>query len=165
MIVETEGAAAAESTALSALKPQQTDAEKLTGCEKAKNSTDMPAEADMSQRPETGTDAMTDGTGLETDMSDPAEIEALKGGMAEAAGKGQGLRTGIIDAGLTVTERMQTGTGRATDPPVKKQRGRRQAYLMHQAALSQLILAKRCALFAAQHYNVAIVLKVAVVNN
>ena len=123
MIVETEGAAAAESTALSALKPQRTDAEKLTGCEKAKNSTGMPAEEDTIQPPETG----TDGTDLETDVSDPVEIEALKEGMAEVAGKGQGPRTGIIDAGLTVTERMQTGTGPATDPPVKKQRGRRQA--------------------------------------
>ena len=156
MTVGTEGAAAAESIALSELRPQQTGAEKPTGCEKARNSTDMPAEADMSQLPETGTDMVTDGTDLETDMSDPAETEALRNGMAETAGKGQGPRIGIIGAGLITTERMQTGTDPATDPSAKKLRGKRQAQLMHQAALSKLILARRCALFAAQHYSIAI---------
>ena len=151
MTVETEGAAAAESTALSALKPRQTGAEKLTGCEKAKNSTGMPAEADMSQPPETGIGAATDGTDLETDMSDHAGTEALREGMAETAGKGQGPRTGTTGAGLTATERMQTGTGPATDPLAKKQRGRRQAQLMPRAVLSKLILVKRCVWFAAIH--------------
>lgn len=150
MTVGTEGAAAAESTALSVLKPRQTGAEKLTGCEKAKNSTGMPAEADMSQPPETGTDAVTDGTDLKTDMSDLAETEALKESMAETAGKGQGPRTGPTGAGLTMTERMQTGTHPATDPSAKKQRGRKQAQLMPPTALSKLSLPKRCALFAAQ---------------
>ena len=106
MTVGIDGVAAAGSTAQSALKPQQTGAEKLTGCEKAKNSTGMPAEADMSQLPETGTDVVTGVTGPKTDMSGLAEIEALKGGMAETAGKGQGPRTGIIGADLRTKEMM-----------------------------------------------------------
>lgn len=127
MIVGTEGAAAAESIALSELRPQQTGAEKPTGCEKAKNSTGMSAEADMSQPPETGIDAVTGGTGLETDMSDLAEKEALKGGTAETAGEGQGPTTEIIGTDLRKMEMMQTDTDPATDPSAKKERGRRQA--------------------------------------
>lgn len=127
MTVGTEDAAAAGSTAPNALKPRQTGAKRLTGCEKAKNSTGMPAGAGMSQPPETGTDAVTGVTDLETDMRDPAETEALKGGMAKTvadiAGTGQDLRTGTTGAGLTTTQRMQTGTALATDPSARKQRG------------------------------------------
>ena len=161
MTVGTGGAAAAESTALSELKRQQTGEERPTGCEKAKSSTGMPAGADMSQPPEIGTDAVTEVTGPEKDMSDPGETEVLREGMAGTAGTGQGQRIGISGAGLTVREGAQTGIGPATDPSARKQRGKRQTLPIPQAALSKLTLAKRCALCAVQHFtNVVIALLV-----
>lgn len=107
MLVGTEDAAAAGSIALSALKPRQTGAEKLTGCVRARSSTGMPAGADMSLPLETGTGATVIGvTGRQTDMSGPAETGVLKEGMAEIAGTGRGPGTGTIGEGLTATERM-----------------------------------------------------------
>ena len=107
MLVGTGGAAAAGSAALSALRPRQTGAEKLTGCEKARSSTGMPAGAGMNQPPGIGTDAMVTGvTGLQTDMSGLAETEVLNEGMAEIAGTGQDPGRGTIGEGLTATERM-----------------------------------------------------------
>lgn len=156
MTVGTEGAAAAESTALSKLKHQQTGEGRLTDCEKAKSSTGMPAGADMSQPPEIGTDAVTEVIGPEKDMSDPGGTEVLREGMAETAGTGQGPRIGTPGEGLTVREGAQTGIGPATDPSARKPTGQRQALLIPQAALSKLILAKRCDWCAVQHFTVVI---------
>lgn len=103
----------------------------------------MPAEADMSQPPEIGTDAVTAVTGPEKDMRDPEETEVPREGMAETAGTRQSPRTGTSGADLTAREGAQTGKDPATDPSVRKQRGKRQALLMPQA-LSKLMLAKRC---------------------
>ena len=146
MTAGTEGAAAAESDALSALRPQQTGAERLTGCEKAERSTGMPAEAGLSPATgmETGTDAAATGvTGLETGMSGLVETEALSRGMAGAAENGRGPRTEITGAGLTRIERSQIGTGPATDPTARKQTGRKQQPLVWQVALFQVTLAER----------------------
>lgn len=107
MLVGTEDAAAAGSIALSALKPLQTGAEKPTGCVRARSSTGMPAGADTSLPLETGTGAVGIGmTGLQIDMSGPAETGVLKEGMAELAGTGRDPGIGTIGEGLTATGRM-----------------------------------------------------------
>ena len=100
----------------------------------------MPVGADMSQPPETGTGVPVIGvTGLQTDMSGPAETEVVKEDTAEIAGTGRDPRTGIIGEGLTATEGMQTG---CTDLLARKLRGRKQAPLILPAALFTLRLVK-----------------------
>lgn len=144
IIVGTEDAVAAESVALNALKPQQTGAERLTGCEKARNGTGMPAGADTSLPPETETGVLVIGvTGLQTDMRGPTETEVLIEGMAEIVGTGHDPRTEIIGEGLTATERMWICTALGIDPSARKQRSRRQTLLTLPAAPFKLRLTQR----------------------
>ena len=141
-------AAAAESDALSALRPQPTGAEKLTGCEKAERSIGTPAKAGMSPATETATEtgtgaAATGETGPETGMSGLVGTGALSRGMAGVAERGQDPKTGTTGADLMMTGRTQISTGLAAGPPARKQTGRKQHLLMWQVALCQLTLAER----------------------